>query len=204
MDHAVHAADVHESAVGGQGLDNAVVLVAHSHLAPDLLLVGLPLLGGSGTDGTDHTTASTVHLGDLHLHGLADHTGHIAALGNAGLGSGNKHPDALIVGHQAALVLLGDGSLDIFLALAQSGHVVPDLHAFQLLSGKLHGALLIVHTNHEHLNFVTHVQDILRLHGRIGTDFVVGDVACVLGTQVHLYLGVVDTGDDAGNLITCI
>ena len=62
MDHAVHAADVNECAVGSQGLDNTGVVLADLDLAPDLLLSGLALLGSDGTDGTDHAAAGTVDL----------------------------------------------------------------------------------------------------------------------------------------------
>ena len=204
MDHAVHTADVHEGTVGGEGLDNTMVLLAHFDFAPDLLLSSLAGLSVHGTDGTDGAAAGTVDLGNLQLHGLANHTGHIAALGDAGLGSGDEHPDALHIGNQAALVLLGDGGFDGGLVLHHIRHVVPDLQAVQLLLGQLHSAFLVVHTNHEDLNLVAHLQDILGLHGRIGADFVIRDIASVLGAQIDLDFGIADTGNGSDDLISCI
>ncbi len=204
MDHAVHAADVHEGAVGSQGLDNAVVLLAVLDFGPDLLLSSLAGLGVHGTDGADDAAAGTVDLGDLHLHGLADLAGHVAALGDAGLGSGNEHPDALHIGNQTALVLLGDGAFHGGLVLHPGSHVVPNLQAVQLLLGQLHGALLVVDTDHKDLDLVADLQHVLRLHRRIVTDLVIGDVTGMLGAQVHLDLGIADAGDDALDLISCI
>ena len=204
MNHAVHAADVHKGAVGSQALNHAMILLAIFDLRPDLLLRGLAGLGGNSTDGADHAAARAVDLRDLHLNGLANHPGHIAALGNAGLGSGNKYPDALHIGNQTALVLLSDGALNGGLILGIGSHVVPDLQAVQLLLGKLYGAFLIVDTHDENLDFVADVQNILRLHGRVRTDFIIRDVTGVLGTQIDLDLGVPDAGNGTNNLISCI
>ena len=161
-------------------------------------------LGVDGADGADDTAAGAVDLGDLQLRGLADHTGHVAALGDAGLGSGDEHPDALDVGDQAALIFLGNGAFHSGLVLCPGSHVVPDLQAVQLLLGKLHGAFLVVDANDEDLDLVADFQDVFRLHGRIGADFVIRDVAGMLGAEVDLDFGVADSGHGADNLISCI
>ena len=202
--HAVHAADIHKCAVGGQGLDHAMVLLAVLNLRPDLLLRSLAGLGGDGADGANDTAAGTVDLGNLQLHGLAHHAGHIAALGNAGLGSGDEHPDALHIADQAALVLLGDGAFHSGLVLGVGSHIVPHLQAVQLLLAQLHGALLIVDANHEDLDLVANLQDILGLYRGIGADFVIRDVTGMLGAQIDLDFGVADTGNGSNNLISCI
>ena len=54
------------------------------------------------------------------------------------------------------------------------------------------------------LNLVADLQHVLRLHRRIVTDLVIGDVTGMLGAQVHLDLGIADAGDDALDLISCI
>ena len=48
MYHTVHAADVHEHAVGGHGLDGAGVVLAHLDVLPDLSLGSLTGLVGHG------------------------------------------------------------------------------------------------------------------------------------------------------------
>ena len=181
-----------------------MVLLAHFDLGPDLLLRSLASLGVDGADGADNTAAGAVDLSDLQLHGLADHTGHVAALGDAGLGSGDEHPDALDIGDQTALVFLGDGAFNSGFVLCPCGHVVPDLQAVQLLLGQLHGAFLIVDANDEDLDLVANFQDVFGLHGRIGADFVIRDVAGMLGAEVDLDFGVADSGHGADNLISCI
>ena len=204
VDHTIHTTDVHKGAVRSQGLDGAMILLANLDLTPNLFLSGLTLLGGDGTDGADGTTAGTVDLGNLQLDILADHTGHIAALGNAGLGSGNEDADTLHIGNQAALVFFGDDGVDGGLVFNVTSHVVPNLQAVQLLLGQLHGALLIVDADNENLDLVAHLQHIFGLYRRIGADFVIGNVTSMLGAQIDLDLGITDTGNGSNNLISCI
>ena len=123
MDHAVNAADVDERAVGRQGLDNTVIVLADLDLAPDLLGALAALLLGDGTDGTDDALAAAVDLGDLQAHGLADELGHGSILRQAGLGSGHEHADALDGHNDAALVVLGD------LAFNDLATLYPDIAA---------------------------------------------------------------------------
>ena len=52
--HTVNAADVDERTVGGQGLDDTVIVLADLDLVPDLLGALAALLLGDGTDGADH------------------------------------------------------------------------------------------------------------------------------------------------------
>ena len=202
--HAVHAADVDEGAVGSEALDDAMVLLVDLDLVPDLLGGSLAGLSGDGTDGADHSAAGAVDLGDLHADGLTDQLAQIAALGNAGLGSGNEHADALDIGNQAALVLLGDDALDDRLLLAGSLDLVPALDGVQTLLGQHHGALHVVDTDHIDLDLIAHIEQVLGLGSGIAADLAVGDVAGVLGAQVHIHFGGGDGRDDAGHLVSCI
>ena len=167
-------------------------------------LRGLPLLGGNRPDGADDPAAGPVDLGDLQLDGLAHHGLHIAALGDAGLGGGDEHPNALHIGDQAALIILGNGAFDGGLLLGIGRHLVPDPHPVQLLLGQLAGALLVVYAHHENLDLFAHMEHILGLYGRIGTDLVVGDIAGVLGAKVDLHLGSSEACHDASDLISSI
>ena len=77
----------------------------------------------------------------------------------------------------------------VVLFSAQAVDVVPDLQAVQLLLGQLHGAFLIVDANDEDLDLVANFQDVFGLHRRIGADFVIRDVAGMLGAEVDLDFG---------------
>ena len=204
MHHAVHAADVDERAVAGQGLDDAVILLADLDLAPDLLNGSLARFAVDGTDGADDSAAGAVELGDLHLHGLTLQRGQIAALGHAGLRGRDEDADALHIGDHAALVFFGDNALDRLLALASGLDVVPNLHALELLAAELHGALLIVHANDKDLDLVADLEHVLGLNGGICADFVIRDVTGMLRAQVDLDFGGTDRCDSAKNLISCI
>ena len=76
VNHAVYAADVYECAVGSQGLNGAVVLVADLDGVPDLLSSSLASLPLDLTDRTNNALALTVDLGDIEgllgLNQLAD------------------------------------------------------------------------------------------------------------------------------------
>ena len=204
VNHTVHTTDIHECAVRSQGLDNAVILSAFLNLVPNLLLSSLTGFSRNCTDRADHTAASTVNLGNLHLYLLTDHCGHIAALSHVRLRSRNEHADALYIGNQATLVFFRDDSIYHSLLFAPGSHIIPYLHTVQLLLGQLAGALLIVHTNNEHLDLIANLQDILGLNGGICADFIIRDVAGVLGAQIDLDFGGANTCYDTGNFISCI
>ena len=74
----------------------------------------------------------------------------------------------------------------------------------QLSKKKLNGAFLIVNANNENFDLVANLQDVLGLNRGIGADFVIRDVAGMLGAQIDLDFGVADTGNSAENLISCI
>ena len=204
MHHAVHAANVHKGAIRGEALDNAMILLTHFDLRPDLLLGSLAQLVGHGTDGADHTAAGTVDLGNLHLHGGLHQLRQVAALGHTGLGGGDEHTDALDIGHDAALVLLGNETLNNGLALRSGLNLFPSLAGFQTLLGKTRRTLGIIDVHHQHLNLVADFQNIFRLHGRIGAEIINRDITCVLCTQVHLNLGGANGSYNACDLISVI
>src|SRR5699024_4078226 len=140
-------------------------------LARDLLRSGFPGLGRNSADGTNDSPARAVHFRNFHLYRLTHQAAHIAALGNAGLRSGNKDPDAFHVGNQTALVVLCDIAFHHSLVLTGLVDDIPDLQAVQLFLAQLAGTLLVVDPNHKDLNFIAHLQDILRLDAGIVADF---------------------------------
>ena len=135
---------------------------------------------------------------------LLDHLGQVSAAGHAGLRSGHEDADALDVHDDAALVLLGDGTLHDGLVLDSGLDGVPVLHAVQTLLGQGGHALHVVDAHDVGLDGVAHLHDVLRLHGRIIGQLRDGDVAGVLGPQVHVDLAGGDAGDDTGDLVARI
>ena len=204
MYHAVHTADVHEHAVGGHGLHGAGIVLAHLDGSPHLLLRGLAGLVGNGADGAHHTAAGTVDLGDAQLDLLLDHGAQVRTAGLAALGSGNEHPHALDGDHDAALVLLGDHALQHSLVLHGLFDVLPDLHGVQTLLAQLGVTLHIVDADHNGLDLVIDVDDVLRLDAGVVGQLTELDVGGLLGAHIHLDLGGGDGGDDAGHPVTGI
>ena len=189
MDHAVHAADVDECAVAGQGLDGAVILLADLDLAPDLLLCGLALLRSDGTDGADDAAAGTVDLGDAQLDVLLQKLAQIAALGNAGLGSRNEHADALDIDDDAALVLLGDDAFDDVLVLSRSFDLFPCLACFQTLLGQTDDAFAVVDMDNDCFNLIADLDSLFGLDVGVAGEVFQRNVRGVLGAQVDFDLG---------------
>ena len=112
MDHAVHTADVNKRAVGGQGLDRALVLIADLDGAPDLLRSSLAGLLLDLADRANHTLALTVDLGNIEgLNGL-NQLAHRLILRYTGLAGRDKDAYAECGRDNAAAVLLDDRALD--------------------------------------------------------------------------------------------
>ena len=201
VDHAVHAADVNESAVRGQALDGAGVVLAYLDVVPHLSGGGGTGLGGHGTDGADHAAAGTVDLSDAQLHALLDHLGQVGAAGLAGLGSGDEHPDALDVGHQATLVLLGDDTLEHVLVLNGVLDGLPVLLGVQTLLGQLDHAVAVADQHDVGLDLLADLADVLDLDIGIVAQLRKGDVAGILDTQFDLHFSRRDRDDGASDLI---
>ena len=204
VDHAVHAADVHEHAVAGHGLHGAGVVLAHLDGAPHGLLSGLAGLVSDAADGAHHAAAGTVDLGNAELDLLTLHGRQISAAGLAALRSGNEHADALDGNHDAALVLLGDSAFQHGLLLNGSLNVLPDLHSVQTLLGQLGIAFHIVDADNIGLDLVAHLHDILGLRAGIVAQLAELDVSILLSANIHLNLGGGDGGDNTGYLLSCI
>ena len=204
MYHAVHAADVHEHAVAGHGLDGAGVVLAHLDVGPQLSLGSLPGLVGHRADGAHHAAAGTVDLGDPQLDLLLHHGRQIGAPGLTALGGGDEHPHALDGHHDAALVLLGDSALQDGLLLHGLLDVLPDLGGVQTLLGQLRVALHVVDPDHVGLDLVAHVDDVLGLDIGVVAQLTELDVSRLLGPHVHLHLGGGNGGNDAGDPVTVI
>ena len=204
MYHAVHAADVHEHAVAGHGLDGAGVVLAHFDVGPHLRLGGLPGLLSDGADRAHHAPAGAVDLGDPQLDLLLHHGRQIGAPGLTALRGGDEHPHALDGHHDAALVLLGDSALQDGLLLHGLLDVLPDLGGVQTLLGQLRVALHVVDADHIGLDLVAHVDDVLRLDIGIVAQLAELDVGRLLGAHVHLHFGGGDGGNDAGDPVTVI
>ena len=202
MDHAVHAADIDERAVRGQGLDNALILLADLDLGPDLLHGSAAKLSVDRTDGADDSAAGAVDLGDLHLDSLALEGGQLASAGNAGLGSGDKDADALDVGNNAALVFLGDDALDDLFVLADGLDLVPYLHAVELLLGELDGTFRIVHAYHKDFDLIADLENVFGFLVGVGADLVCRDIAGMLGAQIYLDLSRADRNNRAEDLVS--
>ena len=204
VDHAVHAADIHEHTVGGHGLDDTVIVLAHLDVVPNLSLSGLTGLILHGTDGTHHAAAGTVDLGDTQGDSLADHLAELSAAGLAALGSGDKHTHALDIDHDAALVLLSDLAFQRGLILAGLCDVIPHLDSIQTLLGQHCIAFHIVDADDVRLDLVADLHHVLRLDIGISGQLVNGNIASLLAAQIHLHLGGTDGRHDTGYLLSCI
>ena len=200
MDHAVHAANIDERAIGGQALDSAGVFLADLDLAPDLLGVLLALTVEDGADGADHALTTTVDLGDLEALGRADKLGHGNITAKAGLGRGDEHADAVHGHHNAALIFLRNLTLDNGALLAGGFDVVPATGCIKTTLGELRRSFHIVDANDGRRDLVADLDQIVDVDtGLVVGEFRHGDIAGMLGGKVESDLGGRDRRNDAGH-----
>ena len=204
MNHAIDAADVHKCTVRGEGLDGTFILLADFDLVPDLLGLGLALFVADGADGADNTTASLIDFGDAKLDSLTQKLAHGCFLGQAGLGSGHEDLDAADTDNNAALIVLNDLTLNSIAFHACCIDVIPGLDGIQTLLGKHDGAFHVIDANHEGFDLVADLDNILCLCRRIIGKLAHGNVAGLLGTEIHRHLSRRDCSDDSFHPVTSI
>ena len=195
---AVETADVHESAEVGDPADDAVDLTSDHQGVPLLLLTGSGLLQKHLLDGGHDALALLVDLQDLNLDGLAHVLAEILDIFGGNVRSGDEGADtALHLGDQTALDDFLHHCLE-GLALGLLGHeIVPELLALDVLPGKKHVALAVVHLDDLHIDLLAflHVDLGFGIGGELGP----GDVAVGLVAHVDQDFTVGDADDGTGD-----
>ena len=204
VNHAVHAADVYECAVGSQGLNGAVVLVADLDGVPDLLSSSLASLPLDLTDRTNNALALTVDLGDIEgLLGL-NQLAHRLILRYAGLGCRDEYANAVCSCNNTAAVLLNDNTLNNGVLLVSLLNGLPALQLINALLGQSDGALAVVYANNNSFDLVTNVDVGSYVIVRVVRQLTQRDIRSVLNAQIYLYVVIGNTYNGAGYLFSII
>ena len=204
VNHAVYAADVYECAVGSQGLNGAVVLVADLDGVPDLLSSSLASLPLDLTDRTNNALALTVDLGDIEgLLGL-NQLAHRLILRYAGLGCRDEYANAVCSCNNAAAVLLNDNPLNNGVLLVSLLNGLPALQLINALLGQSDGALAVVYANNNSLDLVANVDVGSYVIVRVVRQLTQRDIRSVLNAQIYLYVVIGNTYNGAGYLFSII
>ena len=203
MDHAVDAADVDEGTVAGEGLDDAVVLLADLDLVPDVLDALTALSLGNAADGADNALAGLVDLGDLETDSLLEKLAQLSLTGQIGLGGGDEHTHALDVDNNAALVFFGDNTLENGTALDGVLDIGPHLGGIQALLGQHRGSFHVVDADDNSLDGIADLDSVFDLDAVVG-ELGRGDEAGILGTKVNADLSAGNRDHKAGHLISII
>ena len=204
VNHAVHAADVYECAVGSQGLNGAVVLVADLDGVPDLLSSSLASLLLDLTDRTNNALALTVDLGDIEgLLGL-NQLAHRLILRYAGLGCRDEYANAVCSCNNTAAVLLNDNTLNNGVLLVSLLNGLPALQLINALLGQSDGALAVVYANNNSLDLVANVDVGSYVIVRVVRQLTQRDIRSVLNAQIYLYVVIGNTYNGAGYLFSII
>ena len=204
VNHAVHAADVYECAVGSQGLNGAVVLVADLDGVPDLLSSSLASLSLDLTDRTNNALALTVDLGDIEgLLGL-NQLAHRLILRYAGLGCRDEYANAVCSCNNTAAVLLNDNTLNNGVLLVSLLNGLPALQLINALLGQSDGALAVVYANNNSLDLVANVDVGSYVIVRVVRQLTQRDIRSVLNAQIYLYVVIGNTYNGAGYLFSII
>ena len=204
VNHAVYAADVYECAVGSQGLNGAVVLVADLDGVPDLLSSSLASLSLDLTDRTNNALALTVDLGDIEgLLGL-NQLAHRLILRYAGLGCRDEYANAVCSCNNTAAVLLNDNTLNNGVLLVSLLNGLPALQLINALLGQSDGALAVVYANNNSLDLVANVDVGSYVIVRVVRQLTQWDIRSVLNAQIYLYVVIGNTYNGAGYLFSII
>ena len=204
VNHAVYAADVYECAVGSQGLNGAVVLVADFDGVPDLLSSSLASLLLDLTDRTNNALALTVDLGDIEgLLGL-NQLAHRLILRYAGLGCRDEYANAVCSCNNAAAVLLNDNTLNNGVLLVSLLNGLPALQLINALLGQSDGTLAVVYANNNSLDLVANVDVGSYVIVRVVRQLTQRDIRSVLNAQIYLYVVIGNTYNGAGYLFSII
>ena len=204
VNHAVYAADVYECAVGSQGLNGAVVLVADLDGVPDLLSSSLASLSLDLTDRTNNALALTVDLGDIEgLLGL-NQLAHRLILRYAGLGCRDEYANAVCSCNNTAAVLLNDNTLNNGVLLVSLLNGLPTLQLINALLGQSNGALAVVYANNNSLDLVANVDVGSYVIVRVVRQLTQRDIRSVLNAQIYLYVVIGNTYNGAGYLFSII
>ena len=204
VNHAVHAADVYECAVGSQGLNGAVVLVADLDGVPDLLSSSLASLLLDLTDRTNNALALTVDLGDIEgLLGLYQ-LAHRLILRYAGLGCRDEYANAVCSCNNTAAVLLNDNTLNNGVLLVSLLNGFPALQLINALLGQSDGTLAVVYANNNSLDLVANVDVGSYVIVRVVRQLTQRDIRSVLNAQIYLYVVIGNTYNGAGYLFSII
>ena len=204
VNHAVHAADVYECAVGSQGLNGAVVLVADFDGVPDLLSSSLASLSLDLTDRTNNALALTVDLGDIEgLLGL-NQLAHRLILRYTGLGCRDEYANAVCSCNNTAAVLLNDNTLNNGVLLVSLLNGLPALQLINALLGQSDGTLAVVYANNNSLDLVANVDVGSYVIVRVVRQLTQRDIRSVLNAQIYLYVVIGNTYNGAGYLFSII
>ena len=204
VNHAVYAADVYECAVGSQGLNGAVVLVADLDGVPDLLSSSLASLPLDLTDRTNNALALTVDLGDIEgLLGL-NQLAHRLILRYAGLGCRDEYANAVCSCNNTAAVLLNDNTLNNGVLLVSLLNGLPALQLINALLGQSDGTLAVVYANNNSLDLVANVDVGSYVIVRVVRQLTQRDIRSVLNAQIYLYVVIGNTYNGAGYLFSII
>ena len=204
VNHAVYAADVYECAVGSQGLNGAVVLVADLDGVPDLLSSSLASLSLDLTDRTNNALALTVDLGDIEgLLGL-NQLAHRLILRYAGLGCRDEYANAVCSCNNTAAVLLNDNTLNNGVLLVSLLNGLPALQLINALLGQSDGTLAVVYANNNSLDLVANVDVGSYVIVRVVRQLTQRDIRSVLNAQIYLYVVIGNTYNGAGYLFSII
>ena len=176
---AIDTAHVNESAVRGQALDNALILLADLNIGPELLALGLVGLGSDLVDGADDLAACA--LGNDQLNVLANQLGVVLVTAHGGLRTGNKDADALDVDNNAALVGLHDVAFHNGAVLGSLGDVLHALLGLKTDAGQGVNTLLIVGLDNNQIQLVALFNKVFHLGVGVMAHLAQGHNAGVLG-----------------------
>ena len=197
VDHAVHSAEIDERAVGGEGSDFAVKLLALFDVRPEFFLFRAALFSLYRADGSVRFLSVGLDLDDLDSLRRADEDVKVVVARHSGQGRGNEYSDAEQFDDHAALDGVSDLALEDLARLVSRDDLVPVEVGIDSVLVEHRDALDVRYFDDFRLDDVADVVQIGQLSLRIVRRLVVSDYAGRFRSEVELDLGVRNVTDNA-------
>ena len=205
VDHAVHAAEVHERAIGRHGFDNAGVGLTDFGVLPERLLALFTLLAIHRAHRAHRAAAGGIDLDHAETDRLPHQRGQIVHANHRRVGRRDEQAHAVRNRQHAALDDVGHGAVEDLAGLGCRHDGVPAFEGVDTFLGQHDGAFLVVGAHDEQFELIAHFDDVGRIDAALLRQFVRRDVAGLFAADhFDLHFVRIDLRDDTVHSFICI
>ena len=204
VNHTVNSAKVYKCTVCSHALNNTRVGLAVFDLCPESRLFRLSLLTENRSNRTDRLFALRFDLDNLEFYSLSVECGEISALRNACLRCGDKYSYCFGKNYSTAFCDLNDLAFKNLAGFCRSNDLRPILVGICTLLRQCCKSVDVTYSDNECFNFVTDLEHLIQLYGRVISYLVCFNSSGNFCTEVELNLACRYGCNYSGNCVSCI